>query len=71
VTYFLVDSPEDVDAVNAAESQMVQREWLSKAAIEVLLARTPEEEEEAMRLVEEARRRAPAARVVVEDLRQQ
>lgn len=71
ITYFLVSTESSQYALRATEAQMGFREVLRTNHFEVLLVRTPEEELAAMREVDLGRVRAPAAVVVVVDLRAQ
>ena len=67
--YLLVSSEEQAAVFAGVENTIVNREALWAFAFEVLVVRTPDEEREALRVVEEARRRAPGVRLTVEDLR--
>jgi hypothetical protein len=51
------------------EDQLTYREYLSQAALEVLVVQTPAEETQAMRTIDEARTSQPFTRFLVEDLR--
>jgi hypothetical protein len=69
VTYFLVGSAEEVAILKTREDELVHKEFLAHATFEVLLVRTPEEEQHAEQMTEAARVRSPTSVVVVEDLR--
>jgi hypothetical protein len=71
VTFFLVDSEPARARLHVLEDSLVNREFLRQAALEVLVAGTPEEEVSALRTIEEARQRSPTVRFLVEDLREQ
>jgi hypothetical protein len=69
VTYFLVGSEGHRALLHGVEDQLTYREYLSQAALEVLVVQTPEEETQALRIIEEARTSHPFTRFLVEDLR--
>lgn len=69
ITYFLVSTEEYQNALRRSQDQMGFREILRSNHYEVLLVRTPEDEQAALREVAQARVRAPFAVVVVSDLR--
>jgi hypothetical protein len=71
VTFFLVDSEPARARLYVLEDSLVNREFLRQAALEVLVAGTPEEEVSALRTIEEARQRLPTVQFVVQDLREQ
>jgi hypothetical protein len=69
VTYFLVGSEEHRALLHGVEDQLTYREYLSQAALEVLVVQTPGEETQALRIIDEARTSHPFTRFLVEDLR--
>jgi hypothetical protein len=69
VTYFLVGSEEHRALLHGVEDQLTYREYLSQAALEVLVVQTPAEETQALRIIDEARTSQPFTRFLVEDLR--
>jgi hypothetical protein len=69
VTYFLVGSEEHRGLLHGVEDHLTYREYLSQAALEVLVVRTPAEETQALRIIDDARASQPSTRFVVEDLR--
>lgn len=69
VTYYLVNSTEQMDGLKALEDQLIFREWLRSSTFEFLLVRSPEEEEAALKEIAAGKARAVAAQFVVEDLR--
>lgn len=70
VTYYLVDTETAMEALLVTESQLVNREWLRKSDIEVLLVVDEASEERAMRAFEAAKRRSPTSVFELVDLRQ-
>ena len=69
ITYYLVDSQTAAEALLVTESQMVNREWLRKNDIEVLMVVDEASEERALRAYEAAKRRSPYAQFELVDLR--
>ena len=69
VTYFLVGSEEHRALLHGVEDQLTYREYLSQAALEVLVVQTPAEETQALSIIDDARTSHPFTRFVVEDLR--
>jgi hypothetical protein len=69
VTYFLVGSEEHRALLHGVEDQLTYREYLSQAALEVLVVQTPAEETEALRIIDDARTSYPFTRFLVVDLR--
>jgi hypothetical protein len=69
ITCYLVCSEERRALLHAVEDQLTYREYLSQAALEVLVVRTPAEEAQALRIIDEARSIYPFTRFAVEDLR--
>jgi hypothetical protein len=69
VTYFLVGSEEHRSLLHGVEDQLTYREYLSQAALEVLVVKTPAEETEALRIIDDARTSYPFTRFLVVDLR--
>lgn len=71
VTYYLVDSEEDLRAYQGLEDEIIFREILETDDVEVLLVRDTEEEAEAKRVIERAQRLAQESGfiLVIRDLR--
>jgi len=72
VTYYIVDSEEERDLLNAWEGETIFREILEKDAIEVLLVRDEAEEAEATSILKKAATLAEESGfiLIVEDLRE-
>lgn len=69
MTYYIVDTQEMMDSFNAMKLELRQREVLAKNAFEVLLVRTPAEQVEVQKAIDDARERCVCAGFHVEDLR--
>jgi hypothetical protein len=69
ITYYLVDTQTAMEALLLTESQLVNREWLRKNDIEVLMVVDEASEERALRAYEAAKRRSPFAQFELIDLR--
>ena len=69
MTYYLVSSQALMDTFNTVKGELRHREWLEKSAFEVLLVRTPEEQQRAQAQIEEARRNCTCLEFRIEDLR--
>jgi hypothetical protein len=69
MTYYIVDSQEMMDSLNATKTELRHREWLEKSAFEVMLVRNSAEQVEAQKAIDDARERCVCAEFHVEDLR--
>jgi hypothetical protein len=69
MTYYMVDSQEMVDSFNMIKTELRHKEWLEKSAFEVLLVRTPDEQVQAQKAIDDARERCVCAEFHVVDLR--
>jgi hypothetical protein len=69
MTYYIVDSQAMVDSFNTMKTELRHKEWLEKSAFEVLLVRTPDEQVQAQKAIDDARERCVCAEFHVEDLR--
>jgi hypothetical protein len=69
MTYYIVDSQALMDSLNAVKGELRHREWLEKSAFEVLLVRSPADQVEAQKAIDDARERCVCAEFHVEDLR--
>jgi len=70
MTYYIVNSQEMMDSFNTMKTELRHKEWLEKSAFEVLLVRTPDEQVQAQKALDDARERCVCAEFHVEDLRQ-
>jgi hypothetical protein len=70
ITYYLVDTQAAMEALLVTETQLVNREWLRKNDIEVILVADEQGEAVALRAYEAAKRRSPFAQFELVDLRQ-
>src|SRR4051812_23252399 len=69
MTYYIVDSQQMMDSLNTMKTELRHREWLEKSAFEVMLVRSPAEQVEAQKAIDDARERCVCAEFHVEDLR--
>jgi hypothetical protein len=69
MTYYIVDTQAMMDSFNMIKAELRHREWLEKSAFEVLLVRTPAEQVEAQKAIDDARERCTCAEFRVEDMR--